>query len=233
MCSFPACRNQGTKFLFCAVCGVPVSKRNFRNRHHHERQNAAWNITNDVKACYLVPHDTTYNENTSLITANLSQKEGVGISSVYAHSSNQARKGCSTSDYPSPRAKRRKRKLCDKRPDSSRLDSFRSITREDMWLAVLDMRPSKDDRKGSNILAWLEMVKLISDKKKPVSEILSSCSNGGYCKSGSVQDRDTSTTVTTNGDSSSRSEPSLTMSSGSSLSQISLGSSSYESSQLE
>mmetsp|Transcript_2731 Transcript_2731/g.6288 ORF Transcript_2731/g.6288 Transcript_2731/m.6288 type:complete len:894 (-) Transcript_2731:257-2938(-) len=35
MCSFPACRSAGCKFRWCAVCKVPVAKRNFRNRHKH------------------------------------------------------------------------------------------------------------------------------------------------------------------------------------------------------
>ena len=35
MCSFPGCRSAGCKFRWCAVCKVPVAKRNFRNRHKH------------------------------------------------------------------------------------------------------------------------------------------------------------------------------------------------------
>ena len=35
MCSFPACSSAGCKFRWCAVCKVPVAKRNFRNRHKH------------------------------------------------------------------------------------------------------------------------------------------------------------------------------------------------------
>lgn len=42
-CSFPACHQAGAKFRYCAVCKVPVAKRNFRNRHKHG------NFTLDVK----------------------------------------------------------------------------------------------------------------------------------------------------------------------------------------
>ena len=35
ICSFPACRDGGVKFCYCAHCRIPVAKRNFRIRHHH------------------------------------------------------------------------------------------------------------------------------------------------------------------------------------------------------
>lgn len=35
LCSYPACRNEGIKFCYCAHCGIPVAKRNFRQRHDH------------------------------------------------------------------------------------------------------------------------------------------------------------------------------------------------------
>jgi hypothetical protein len=34
-CSFPQCRNEGVKFCYCLICGIPVAKRNFRQRHEH------------------------------------------------------------------------------------------------------------------------------------------------------------------------------------------------------
>ena len=38
VCSFSACRNEGIKFCYCSHCGIPVAKRNFRQRHAHESQ---------------------------------------------------------------------------------------------------------------------------------------------------------------------------------------------------
>lgn len=35
ICSYPACRDGGVKFCYCAHCQIPVAKRNFRIRHHH------------------------------------------------------------------------------------------------------------------------------------------------------------------------------------------------------
>jgi len=35
LCSFPQCRDGGVKFAYCLVCGIPVAKRNFRQRHEH------------------------------------------------------------------------------------------------------------------------------------------------------------------------------------------------------
>jgi len=36
VCSFPKCRNNGVKFLYCYYCGDAVSKRCFRSGHSHE-----------------------------------------------------------------------------------------------------------------------------------------------------------------------------------------------------
>lgn len=35
VCSYAACRDGGIKFRYCLYCRIPVSKRNFRLRHHH------------------------------------------------------------------------------------------------------------------------------------------------------------------------------------------------------
>lgn len=37
VCSYPACAAQGVKFCYCIHCGIPVAKRNFRQRHGHGR----------------------------------------------------------------------------------------------------------------------------------------------------------------------------------------------------
>mmetsp|Transcript_21788 Transcript_21788/g.45820 ORF Transcript_21788/g.45820 Transcript_21788/m.45820 type:complete len:964 (-) Transcript_21788:155-3046(-) len=36
-CSYPDCQKLGVKFRYCAMCKVPVSKRNFRSRHSHRK----------------------------------------------------------------------------------------------------------------------------------------------------------------------------------------------------
>jgi len=40
LCSFPQCRDGGVKFAYCLVCGIPVAKRNFRQRHDHGMANS-------------------------------------------------------------------------------------------------------------------------------------------------------------------------------------------------
>ncbi|KAG7373401.1 hypothetical protein IV203_034125 [Nitzschia inconspicua] len=35
ICSYEKCRAQGVKFAYCVHCGIPVAKRNFRQRHGH------------------------------------------------------------------------------------------------------------------------------------------------------------------------------------------------------
>lgn len=36
VCSFPACRDKGVKFLYCAYCKDACAKRQFRERHKHD-----------------------------------------------------------------------------------------------------------------------------------------------------------------------------------------------------
>ena len=40
-CSHPECRESGKRFCFCAVCDLPISKRNFPKRHSHGLVSAA------------------------------------------------------------------------------------------------------------------------------------------------------------------------------------------------
>ena len=35
ICSFPKCREDGVKFLYCLYCRDAIGKRVFRNQHHH------------------------------------------------------------------------------------------------------------------------------------------------------------------------------------------------------
>lgn len=38
LCSYDTCRHAGVKFRYCAVCHLPVAKRNFHQRHSHGQQ---------------------------------------------------------------------------------------------------------------------------------------------------------------------------------------------------
>ncbi|KAG7350591.1 hypothetical protein IV203_009951 [Nitzschia inconspicua] len=45
ICSYPPCADLGVKFCFCVHCGIPVAKRNVRQRHDHGRGKRPQNIT--------------------------------------------------------------------------------------------------------------------------------------------------------------------------------------------
>jgi len=38
ICSYENCAALGVKFCYCAYCGIPVAKRNFRQRHDHDEK---------------------------------------------------------------------------------------------------------------------------------------------------------------------------------------------------
>jgi hypothetical protein len=50
VCSFPSCRNDGVKFLYCEHCRDAVGKRVFRNQHHHMDDDEAPLIAAGIKA---------------------------------------------------------------------------------------------------------------------------------------------------------------------------------------
>jgi hypothetical protein len=36
VCSYPACRNSGVRFLFCTYCDAAISRRGFKTKHVHD-----------------------------------------------------------------------------------------------------------------------------------------------------------------------------------------------------
>ncbi|KAG7360233.1 hypothetical protein IV203_035332 [Nitzschia inconspicua] len=50
ICSYPPCADLGVKFCFCVHCGIPVAKRNVRQRHDHGRGKSSQNITAEPSA---------------------------------------------------------------------------------------------------------------------------------------------------------------------------------------
>lgn len=47
-CSEPECASSGRRFRYCQVCGVPVAKRNFLQRHGHGMVSTSLQLRNDV-----------------------------------------------------------------------------------------------------------------------------------------------------------------------------------------
>uniref|UniRef100_A0A7S2JUH4 Uncharacterized protein n=1 Tax=Leptocylindrus danicus TaxID=163516 RepID=A0A7S2JUH4_9STRA len=70
VCSYPACRNTGVKFCFCAYCQTPVAKRNFRKRHMHDHEdgkNPNHTPTSTTTTSITVPQSTTTASTTAAI----------------------------------------------------------------------------------------------------------------------------------------------------------------------
>jgi len=90
ICSYDSCRNCGVKFLWCETCEGPVPKRNFKNRHSHNRSDMPTSTTtsnNDdksgsKKSSSPVPQNSPPTSDTSAsFTAMNSGKESVRASS--------------------------------------------------------------------------------------------------------------------------------------------------------
>eukprot|EP00934_Nitzschia_sp_Nitz4_P006451 Nitzschia sp. Nitz4//scaffold3_size479765//443303//444471//NITZ4_000187-RA/size479765-processed-gene-1.275-mRNA-1//1//CDS//3329551019//6441//frame0 len=54
-CSHAQCRKDGVKFCYCIVCGIPVAKRNFRQRHEHAIEVSAMGLESSHNAQALPP----------------------------------------------------------------------------------------------------------------------------------------------------------------------------------
>lgn len=159
------------KFLYCAYCKDPVAKRNFRNRHTHDKEAAK---EQDNKRSPPPEHS----KRTPLSTAvkrldSTSTKsphevsEGTGVSSTGSSSNSGV--------LPVP-SKHHNRK--DARRHAGNINNDTSKTklarmdeeRKEAWTCLLAERPSIGHTDAMS--AWLMKVMAVSDPKKPTDQAI-------------------------------------------------------------
>jgi hypothetical protein len=70
ICSYPECVAQGVKFCFCIYCGIPVAKRNFRQRHNHGQKKGRQNVH---------PHELASNIGTTTNTTTTTNSDSANL----------------------------------------------------------------------------------------------------------------------------------------------------------
>mmetsp|Transcript_30498 Transcript_30498/g.46193 ORF Transcript_30498/g.46193 Transcript_30498/m.46193 type:complete len:322 (+) Transcript_30498:93-1058(+) len=178
-CSHPACRMSGRLFRFCAVCQVPVAKRNFARRHTHglSLSEIISSTASDLDASATRP-GTLKSTAQNMDSERLSNLE----------SNNLPQKVVSSNNYSRPFEKKipgeisvgsemEKRNggmttsgnimLMEENPNSqfSQRTSI-SVTEDELdWLYLFRQRPGPNDSKS----AWLKRVEQVSGVPVPAS----------------------------------------------------------------
>lgn len=59
VCSYPACRNSGVRFLYCKYCDAAISRRGFKTKHvHQDLRNAEEGVSGHKPLSGLSQNDT-------------------------------------------------------------------------------------------------------------------------------------------------------------------------------
>eukprot|EP00934_Nitzschia_sp_Nitz4_P004481 Nitzschia sp. Nitz4//scaffold41_size133979//85831//87850//NITZ4_003358-RA/size133979-snap-gene-0.105-mRNA-1//1//CDS//3329551503//4471//frame0 len=155
VCSYYACRNSGIKFRYCAVCKLPVAKRNFFIRHKH-----AGKIPSDKLPQGGMASDVAAAEVDSESPENPLVPDGEKVSStdILAKLLEKGAKEVSSpavksSPKPSPKSSPPPRK--DKQFEA----------RSQRWESLLSKRPRSADK----LEDWVREVLAVSDLDTPVA----------------------------------------------------------------
>lgn len=175
-CSHPACRMSGRLFRFCAVCQVPVAKRNFARRHTHGlslseiMSSTASDL--DASASRVGPPKSTAPDMGSKILSNLDPTN----LPQKVMSSNNDKKIPGEISVGSELEKRNGTMMTPdtmmsvegnaKRQPSQRTSI--SVTEDELdWLYLFRQRPVASDSKN----AWLKRVEQVSGVPVPASPV--------------------------------------------------------------
>ena len=170
VCSYPACRNRGVKFLYCSFCKDAVAKRNFRNRHYHEDYKKEGNSGShrtenpDVK---MVDSARAVGAGTK---EGNGQQQGVAlISGNSSYPSGESQSGSGSTVTNSDEAGRKRpasgfAMRTDLKTKLAKLDP----NRKEAWDLLLASRPST--AQSNKMSAWLMQIMAVSDKTQPLPE---------------------------------------------------------------
>mmetsp|Transcript_26211 Transcript_26211/g.46534 ORF Transcript_26211/g.46534 Transcript_26211/m.46534 type:complete len:534 (+) Transcript_26211:140-1741(+) len=180
VCSYPACRDKGVKFLYCAFCKDTGAKRQFRERHNHGADDETVRRSSQVSQ---TPTETPSTSATKVPRAGGKLKTAPGTSDNEAlpigkrkrttievvaaatHNTNTSMEDATTSSIG-----RRKGPLQDL--DEAIAQSAIDVEDERMkvWTALLSSRPK--DNNDDGIASWLMNAMAVSDVSRPIKEVV-------------------------------------------------------------
>jgi hypothetical protein len=180
ICSYPRCRDEGVKFCYCSLCGIPVAKRNFKSRHDHSRH--------ELEAGRRVPGEPKQfakraNQASDENPKNKPPKKRRKGEQTAQLPENIISEKASTANVVEPLSNRRSSNKMKPKPTKMSADKWLSEGRRMFyWNQLLEMRPEISD--GEALGLWMDLVVLASNRrvlKDEVSEsfrILLSAVNG-------------------------------------------------------
>jgi len=178
VCSYPACRDKGVKFLYCAFCKDTGAKRQFRERHNHGADDETVRRSSQVSQ---TPTETPSTSVTKVPRAGGKLKTAPGTSdnktlpigkrttmevvAAATHNTNTSMEDATTSSIG-----RRKGPLQDL--DEAIAQSAIDVEDERMkvWTALLSSRPK--DNNDDGIASWLMNAMAVSDVSRPIKEVV-------------------------------------------------------------
>ena len=209
VCSFAACRNAGVKFRYCAVCRVPVAKRNFHQRHGHgipttrreetaQKNNSGYAVAKkDEMKLEKKPHLVKPPSSDAAVAGRNSNRHTKKMKPPTQTVEVRRPVGGSSSRFNAQDSLKRtgsNRKQTIGCSPSSSTSTSREVPRDRQmqWAALLRRRPDTNDADGMS--AWLLEVMAVSDLKTPFKQGASSLTtnNVGSSEVSSYTDEPTS-----------------------------------------
>ena len=167
ICSYPACRNRGVKFLYCSYCRDPVAKRNFRMKHSHSEGEEGNGKAPKEEKSFSRNYKSNGNDNDD-------DEEIMPLTTTVVSSSSHHSSMASESLSRSMPLKGSKRPMGEITGLSTvdnmiakklaKIDSKRHYA----WETLLGSRPLTED--GDEMSSWLMQVLCLSDLKMPLQE---------------------------------------------------------------
>jgi hypothetical protein len=195
VCSFPACRDKGVKFLYCAYCKDACAKRQFRDRHKHGSDDDSVPMRSCPASSATASSSSTGGGDRSLVCGSAAQPTVVSeratisssdASSIHPRVMKRKRQAMSGPplDIANGRINDSARSKCgengttaggndDASDDFSMQKKIRSMQQEgrmEAWTSLLVSRP--DDKNDDAMASWLMKVMAVSDPSRPIKEVL-------------------------------------------------------------
>ncbi|KAL3921867.1 MAG: hypothetical protein SGILL_002518, partial [Bacillariaceae sp.] len=189
VCSYPACRDKGVKFLYCAFCKDTGAKRQFRERHNHGADDETVKRSSQAAIDKKEAADTVDEaERASAVLAGMLHVKTADISSSEA--SNPNIRGRGKRKRPSMKASASLEQKNDQgdvyglegattnkgafsieldEPMKKKLQSVQG-ERMNAWTALLLSRPQDNNDEGMS--SWLMKVMAISDISRPIEQVI-------------------------------------------------------------
>mmetsp|Transcript_99080 Transcript_99080/g.285876 ORF Transcript_99080/g.285876 Transcript_99080/m.285876 type:complete len:468 (-) Transcript_99080:240-1643(-) len=166
VCSYPECQAAGSKFRYCKVCRIPISKRNFYQKHSHPDILMKGQISNELRN---IRNEPVHEKRQTVPTSPFSPADESG--SPVPSGARQLQVSGTKKEEPPPFKGQLKDDQVSQKPSpkSICIAEQKRIERRKAWDLLLHKRPRSDDDMAMS--AWLMKVMAVSDPAHSVNFI--------------------------------------------------------------